>query len=116
MKRRDFFKKALLGLSALTVAPTVLAEACKAGAAPAGKKVAKNKERLDYVLNAADAKDHKKYKKHAADNPNCGNCKFYEPNKKGKANKEIDGYGRCAMMANKYVSKCGWCKSWRKNS
>ena len=112
MKRRDFFKKVFMGLSALTVAPSVLAEACKAGTAPAGKKVAKNKERLDYVVNSADAKGHKKYD--ASKNPNCGNCKFYEPNKKGKADKEITGYGRCAMMANKYVARCGWCKSWRK--
>ncbi len=109
MKRREFFKKALLGLSTLVAAPSVLAEACKVGAAPAGKKVAKNKERLDYVLVAGDAKGHKKYK----DGQNCGNCKFYEPNKKGKAKKEIDGYGRCAMLANKYVSRCGWCKSYK---
>ena len=33
MKRREFFKKALLGLSTLVAAPSVLAEACKVGAA-----------------------------------------------------------------------------------
>ncbi len=110
MKRREFFTKALFGLSTLVVAPKVLANACKAGAEPAGKKVAKNKERLDYVVNAADAKGHKKFKPDS----NCGNCKFYEPNKKGKKDKEIDGYGRCAMMANKYVTRCGWCKSYKK--
>jgi hypothetical protein len=104
MKRRDFFKTSLMSLATFVTAREAFAAACKVGAAPAGKKVAKNKSRLDYVLNAADAKGHKKFKAGS----NCLNCKWY------KKKKEVGGYAPCPMMANKYVSACGWCKSWKK--
>ncbi len=104
MDRRKFFMSGVLGLASFVGAKSVLANACEAGTAPAGKKVAKNKERLDYVLNAADAKSHAKFKEGST----CANCKFY------KKAKEEGGYAPCPMLANKYVSHCGWCKSYAK--
>lgn len=66
---------------------------------PAGKKA----KSLKFVVNAADAKDHKKYKVGST----CGNCKFY------KAKKEVENYSTCAMAGNKYVPTCGWCKTYK---
>lgn len=100
MNRRNLFKTGLMTVVGMLGAKNVLAAACKAAPAPVGKKLAKI-GRLDYVLNAADAKSHKKFKAGST----CGNCKFYK--------KDENGYAKCAMMANKYVAKCGWCKSWK---
>jgi hypothetical protein len=66
---------------------------------PAGKKA----KSLQYVVNAVDAKDNKKYKAGST----CGNCKFY------KAKKEVGNYSTCAMAGNKYVPSCGWCKTYK---
>ena len=40
----------------------------------------------------------------------CLDCKFYK-----KADKVTKGMGQCPMLANTYVSACGWCKqySWK---
>jgi hypothetical protein len=62
--------------------------------------------RLHYVAKAEDAKkgaSKAKYK----EGSNCENCNFY------KAKKPNLEWGRCSMAANKYVSKDGWCKSYR---
>lgn len=106
LNRRSLFKSAMLGLTTFIAVPKAFAAACAVSPEPAGKKVAKNKERLDYVVNADDAKGNAKYK--AGDN--CANCKFY------KADAGTPGYGKCPMMANKYVSACGWCKSYAKKA
>jgi hypothetical protein len=104
--RRDFFKKALTAVAFVPLMGEAFAKACVAGAAPAGKKIAKITDkaaaRLKYVLDATTSK-HKKYKAGAY----CGNCKFY------KLKKEASGHAPCSMMANKYVASCGWCKSYR---
>ena len=110
MKRRDFFTAALTGLVALPfISGEAIAKACKAGVAPAGKKIldiASNQaKRLKYVVLATTSK-HKKYKAGA----NCANCNFY------KTKKEDGGHAPCTMAGNKYVSACGWCKSYRKKS
>ena len=109
--RRSFFK-----ISALTIASipfvskfSFAEEAKECGAAPEGlKKVAKEGEksekRLSYVQDATTS-THKKYK--AGDN--CGNCKFY------KTKKEEGGWAPCNMLANRYVSSCGWCKSYKRD-
>lgn len=102
MNRRNFFQKALISLTGLMAASKVFASECKVGAAPAGKKVAADGERLDYQSNSVNAKAHAKF----VAGSSCGNCKFYK-----SANAE-GGYAPCAMMANKYVSECGWCKSY----
>ena len=72
------------------------------------KKIAdpesKSAKRLKYITDAT-VSEHKKYKKGDA----CGNCKFY------KMKKEKGGYAPCSMFANKYVTKCGWCKSYKKD-
>lgn len=106
LNRRSLFKSAFFGVSALIAVPRVFASACSVAAAPAGKKVAANKERLDYVVNAADAKGHAKF----VAGSNCANCKFF------KDDAATQGYGKCVMMANKYVSNCGWCKSYAKKA
>lgn len=104
--RRNFFKKALAAVAFVPVMGEAFAKACTAGAAPAGKKIVgvadKAAKRLKYVLDATTSK-HKKYKTGQF----CGNCKFY------KLKKEATGHAPCSMMANKYVSSCGWCKSYR---
>lgn len=106
--RRSFFK---LGLSSLVAVPFLAksANALAAGCpttAPAGKQIASSTEgmgkSLEYVTDATTTKN----ALHKAGN-NCGNCKFY--NKK----QEAGGYAPCAMMGNKFVTTCGWCKSYK---
>jgi len=106
--RRSFFK---LSLSSLVALPFVLkstkalAESCPA-AAPAGKATASPTEgmgkSLEYVVDAKTSKN-KIFKA----GQNCGNCKFYA------ADKAAGGYAPCAMMGNKFVTNCGWCKSYK---
>tara|TARA_R110002072_G_scaffold276051_1_gene437407 strand:+ start:145532 stop:145900 length:369 start_codon:yes stop_codon:yes gene_type:complete len=113
--RRNFFKKAFFGVASIAFLKSsetlaALAKSCPQ-AAPTTDKVkkklldinSKTAKRLDYVVNAPDAKAHKKFKAGS----NCANCKFY------KADKKEPVYGRCSMAANKYVPSCGWCKSYR---
>ncbi|OUR97058.1 hypothetical protein A9Q84_12055 [Halobacteriovorax marinus] len=104
--RRSFFKKAFATMAVVPFMGEAFAKACVAAAAPVGKKVLKLTDkaakRLKYVLDATMSK-HKKYKQGAI----CGNCKFY------KLKKEASGHAPCSMMGNKYVTTCGWCKSYR---
>lgn len=75
------------------------------------KKLAKDKAkaRLKFVADATTS-THKKYKEGAA----CGNCKFYKTKiKDGKLVGEEGGYAKCSMLANKYVNRCAWCKSYK---
>jgi hypothetical protein len=106
--RRSFFK---FGLSSLAVVPFLTkatsafaADAC--GTAPAGKQLASPTEGMgktaEYVMDAKTTKN----ALHKAGN-NCGNCKFF--NDKQAAT----GYAPCAMMGNKFVSNCGWCKLYK---
>lgn len=106
--RRSFFK---FGLGSVAVAPMLLkatnvfaADACPA-AAPAGKPAASSTEgmgkSLEYVTDAKTSKN-KLYKAGSQ----CGNCKFYN------AAKAEGGYAPCTMMGMKYVTNCGWCKSY----
>lgn len=104
MNRRNFFQKAFVTVAGFVAAGKVFANECKIGTPPAGKKVAADGERLDYQSNSVNSKAHAKY----VAGSTCGNCKFYK-----KANAE-GGFAPCAMMANKYVSECGWCKSYMK--
>ena len=108
MSRRSFFQ---LAVASATLIPLVArstkllaADACP-GAAPAGKSIASPTEgmgkTLEYVPDATASKN-AKYK---AGN-NCANCKFYN------AAKAEAGYAPCTMLGMKYVSGCGWCKSY----
>ena len=107
LNRRSFFSMAL---AAVAVVPFALksskaqAAACPA-TAPAGKQVAQvgvgMAKSLEYV---ADAKDSKNAKFKAGQN--CLNCKYYN-DKKAEG-----GYAPCTMMGMKYVTSCGWCKSY----
>ena len=75
------------------------------------KKLAKEKSKtkLAFVANATTS-THKNYKDGAA----CGNCKFYKTKVKDNViTGEIGGYAKCTMLANKYVNRCGWCKSYK---
>ena len=107
MNRRSFFS---LALAALAVVPFALknSKAQAAGCpttAPAGKQVAQvgvgMAKGLDYV---ADAKTSKNAKYKAGQN--CLNCKYYN-DKKAEG-----GYAPCTMLGMKYVTSCGWCKSY----
>lgn len=106
--RRSFFQ---LALASATLIPIALkstklfaAEACPT-TAPAGKSIASPTDgmgkTLEYVTDASTSKN-SKYK---AGN-NCGNCKFYN------AAKAEGGYAPCTMLGMKYVTNCGWCKSY----
>lgn len=108
LNRRSFFS---LALTAMAVVPFALksnkseaAPACPT-APPAGKQVAKVGEgmgkSLEYVELASTSKN-AKYKAGA----NCGNCKYYN------VAKEAGGYAPCTMMGMKFVTTCGWCKSY----
>lgn len=106
--RRKFFQLAIAGL---TIAPLLLksSNALAAGACPAmppkgkavgvpGEGMAKN---LEYVLDAKTSKN-AKYKAGS----DCGNCKFFN------SAKIESGHAPCTMMGMKYVTNCGWCKSY----
>jgi hypothetical protein len=60
-------------------------------------------KRLAYSANAEDSKGHKKYVAGSL----CGNCKFYN------VKKEDQAHAPCSMAGNKYVSSCGWCKTFK---
>ena len=71
----------------------------------------KAKARLEFVADATTSTN-KKYKAGAA----CGNCNFYKTKvEDGKITGEEGGYAKCSMLANKYVNRCGWCKSYKEN-
>ena len=108
LNRRSFFQMAV---AAAVIVPFALkssaleaADACPAKA-PAGKALGSPTEgmgkSLEYVLDAKTSKN-AKYKAGA----NCGNCKFYN------AAKAESGHAPCTMMGMKYVTHCGWCKSY----
>lgn len=107
LDRRSFFRMALAAAAIVPFAlKSVKAEAAGCPtAAPAGKQVAKVGEgmakSLEYV---EDAKTSKNAKFKAGQN--CGNCKYYN-DKKAEG-----GYAPCTMMGMKYVTNCGWCKSY----
>jgi hypothetical protein len=112
--RRAFFTKGFLAIAALPLLKSqnvLAAVACPQGA-PKDAEVVKKLldpasaagKRLDYVENAADSKN-KLFK--AGDN--CGNCNFYNDKKM------VENHAPCTMAANRYVTHCGWCKSYRKD-
>lgn len=120
LNRRNLFK---LGAAAIVSLPLLKIDRLLAGeelawdACPTvvpekiQKKLAKDKAkaRLKFVADATTS-THKKYKPGAA----CGNCKFYKTKvKDGKLVGEEGGYAKCSMLANKYVNRCGWCKSYK---
>lgn len=108
LTRRSFFQMAV---AAAAIVPFALksnalsaADACPAKV-PAGKALGSPTEgmgkSLEYVLDAKTSKN-PKYKAGS----DCGNCKFYN------AAKADSGHAPCTMMGMKYVSQCGWCKSY----
>lgn len=108
--RRSFFKLVSAAVAATTLLSKPLvaaaATACPS-TAPAGKQIAKEGEGmakgLEYVVDTTKSKN----AKHKADQ-NCANCKYYN-------DKKADGgYAPCTMMGMKYVTSCGWCKSYLK--
>lgn len=111
LNRRSFFKFAVAGA---VVAPLFLkatkavAAACPA-TAPAGKQVAEPgvgmAKSLEYVTDATTSKNTKYVK-----GSSCANCKYYN-DKKAEG-----GYAPCTMMGMKYVTNCGWCKSYLKKA
>lgn len=107
LNRRSFFG---MVVAAVAIVPFALksakseAAACPT-AAPAGKAVAVEgvgmAKGLDYVADGKTSKN----AKHKPGNT-CGNCKYYN-------DKKADGgYAPCTMMGMKFVTNCGWCKSY----
>ena len=94
LDRRSFFTMAL---SVATIVPFAF-KSMKAEAAAPAVGMAKS---LDYVVDAGTSKN-AKFKA----GQNCLNCKYYN-------DKKADGgYAPCTMMGMKYVTSCGWCKSY----
>jgi hypothetical protein len=63
----------------------------------------KTGKRLNYFPNALDAKDQKSYLKGSI----CGKCKFYN------IDKSEQSHAPCSIAGNKFVSACGWCKTYK---
>ncbi len=59
-------------------------------------------KRLDYIEVATDSK-HPNFKPGEL----CKNCRFY------RHQQEKDGWAPCTMLANRYVTACGWCRSYQ---
>lgn len=112
LNRRSFFKATL---SAFVAAPFLFKMLGNASAAscsktpPAGKPAAEvgvgMAKGLDYV-DLAESSKNPKYKA----GQNCLNCKYYN-DKKAEG-----GYAPCTMMGMKFVTSCGWCKSYLKKA
>ena len=108
LNRRSFFQLAIAAtLTVPFIAKTTklfASDSCPA-TSPAGKPVAQPNEgmgkTLEYVTDATTSKN-TKYKA----GKNCGNCKFYN------AAKAEAGYAPCTMLGMKYVTTCGWCKTY----
>lgn len=109
--RRSFFQMALATVAivpfALATKTSFAAECPKVP--PAGKPLGSPTEgmgkSLEYVLDANTSKN----SKHKSGD-SCGNCKFYN---QAKAE---GGYAPCTMMGMKFVTNCGWCKSYSKKA
>jgi hypothetical protein len=109
LSRRSFFKFGLAGAAVIpflaNITKSFAAAACPT-TPPAGKALATSTEgmgkSLEYVTDATTTKN----PLHKAGN-SCVNCKFF--NDKQAAS----GYAPCAMMGNKFVNSCGWCKSYK---
>lgn len=106
LNRRNWIKLSITSAFSLPIllrSKNLFAEAACPAKAPEGKKLldptSKAAKRLKYVADGSKAEK----KKTPTDN--CGNCKFYT------LKKETGGYAPCKMLANKYVTTCGWCKS-----
>jgi hypothetical protein len=108
LNRRSFLQLALMGAVAVPfiakTAKLFASDACPT-TPPAGKSLAQPGEgmgkTLEYVSDATTSKN-AKYKT----GNNCKNCKFYN------AAKADGGYAPCTMLGMKYVTNCGWCKSY----
>lgn len=112
LTRRSFFQMAVAAATivpfALKATKSLAADSCPKGP-PAGKSIASETEGMGKGLEyVADAKTSKNAKYKAG--MDCGNCKFFN------AAKAEGGYAPCTMMGMKYVSTCGWCKSYAKKA
>ena len=109
LDRRSFFQMALTAVAIVPVAIKSIGNSQAAEACPtaplAGKQMAVEgtgmAKSLEYV---ADGKSSKNAKHKPGQN--CLNCKYYNEKK------AEGGYAPCTMMGMKYVSNCGWCKSY----
>ena len=123
MNRRNLFKLGAYAIASLPLFKSIKAVAAESlpfGACPVDppssmdtSKIAEiGTKRSNYILNSTKS-THKKYSDGAA----CGNCKFYRAKivNGNFNNKEVDGYAKCSMLGNKYVSRCGWCNKYKKN-
>jgi hypothetical protein len=109
LTRRSFFGFSLAGLAVIPfitkASKALAADACPTKA-PAGKAIASPTEGMgktfEYVLDTNTSKN----ALHKA-GQSCANCNFYT------AAKADSGYAPCVMMGNKFVTNCGWCKSYK---
>jgi hypothetical protein len=113
LNRRSFFR---MVLAAATIVPfavkSLRSEAATTSAPagcpttpPAGKQVAEvgvgMAKSLEYTTDGKSSTN----PKHKP-GQNCVNCKYFNE-------KKIEGgYAPCTMMGMKYVTNCGWCKSY----
>ena len=109
LNRRSFFKMALAASAIIPFAlKSTKVSAAAAGCPttpPAGKQVAKVGEGMAKSLEYVEDGKASTNAKHKP-GQNCANCKYYN-DKKAEG-----GYAPCTMMGMKYVTSCGWCKSY----
>ena len=105
--RRSFFGFALAGLAAIPMLAKAAGNAAGCPTTPpAGKPLVSSTEGLgkafEYVSDATTSKN----ALHKAGMA-CNSCNFYT------VAKAEGGYAPCQIMGNKYVTNCGWCKSYK---
>ncbi len=109
LDRRSFFTMALTALAIVPVALKGIGKAEAADACPKAPLAGKQMAQVGVgMAKSLEYTDDGKASKHAKHKPgqNCVNCKYYN-DKKAEG-----GYAPCTMMGMKYVSNCGWCKSY----
>ena len=110
LDRRAFFTMALTAMAVVPFALKAIgnAEAAAPGCPatpPAGKQVAQVGVGMAKSLEYTEDGKATKNAKHKP-GQNCINCKYYN-DKKAEG-----GYAPCTMMGMKFVTNCGWCKSY----
>jgi len=94
--RRTLLKLAALGTGSLAMAraPSVFAED------PHVDPESGQAKALNYVHDAAEAKDHERFKEGSI----CANCALWQSGE--------DQWGACGIFPGKQVNHDGWCTAW----
>lgn len=117
--RREFLKKAALGVALGVAGQTLTKTTAHAQPGPAGKlemvkPTDSTAQALGYVEDA-NKTDVKKFPKRATTEGKkqfCYNCQFYQTT---SADPKSVKAAPCMILASKGVTSAGWCNSWTQN-